>query len=1388
MKTCIIGVSLLLSTAAFASDPLMPSGGDDTAAIQNAIDTAPEGGTVTLGDGEFLITEQISIAKELTLTSANGRGKTTIRQTRTALPDGVTSSANRVLYLNHAKAKVVGLKLTGGKALGTAVTASNGAGVKIDTLGGQLVSCDVCGNTLLSGVNYVVDMASDDAVLSNCWVRANGTTGGNSNCTGVYATKGLVTHSDIFCNTNTTSANGDCSGVWLAGTTRLTHCAVSNNVYGVNSRGSKSSALYVGGTGVRVDNCLVANNWSGVSCRGTVYFTGGMVSNCTVVGNYMKSGNGAGVYFDSSNTILYGGVIAGNLVDRTPSGVYRAGGNYITVSRCVSDVAFPESSGMTVSDCDVGDVRFNADYSLAFDSIGFNICPPSDYGDLSSMTDLAGRPRLSGTGVEAGCFEYQLGDYEPLIRISAEELPENTKLTAAVTDMPGFAGSIEYAWGIDDGAVTAWSSEKSAAFTVMGVGAHMLNLHVRIDGVEVAKVFPTPFRVSQQYINITSTDADLQAAIDSAGVGTTIVLDDGEYPVLSELVIRKPIVFKSKNGAARTILRQAQTTCPEGVSGMQARVLVLGDLDAVVDGFTITGGNWIGTALKSGASQEYGSAVRIESPGGSLINCWVVGNTIGSNQQAGIYISSRDALVSNCLIRANNTTGGNSNYPALYAEGGLITHSDISCNTNSTSANGVGIGARLQGYACMSHCTLTNNVYMDRGGKEDAAALSVGSTLTTVDNCLIVNNRSETPNGKCSGLYMTAGKVIHCTITGNSTKASTCSGIWCQSGGNEVEIRGCIVSGNTAGVPDQADWHLGNTPSKLTVVRSMAPYGFTGANTISGCLTATAVFEDAENGNYVLSLKSDGRDCCPPSEYTAEFLAAGDLAGNDRLSGDAVDMGAYERQQAAIEIALVGDDVKTVVGGTITCTATITGSSAAGALCAWSVDGGTQTEWDEGRTYVYSPSAAGVHTVRLFVKLTDGTVLGPYEWSVWGAPEEVFVAQSGNEPELPYADWQTAATNIADAIAVSAGGTTITVGDGLYEIDEQLVLDRGIVLRSANGAAVTEIRNTAKIVDVPNRLVLLNNANARCEGFTLSNGYAANSGAAEMSLRGAGVRVGENGGTLSSCVITNCLVGGSNQGTIALCGPLAVVSNCTISANTYPGSYATWVYGIGVWMSAGLVVDCRITDNRSYLFGNERWGGSVCITGGRMSRCVIANNTETGSNGAEYPGAVFINGASSQIDNCLVADNDGRKCSGAGIYANNGTILNCTVVGNTGFYNAAGIHAGNSAVRIVNCIVQDNLFRTGSESVTTNISGSASVIAHCLSPDFTSAESGNVPGAVRFRRGYRPRTTSASIDAGISEGWDVGAYDLLGGARIRGKEVDIGCHEVDPSGLMLLVK
>ena len=57
---------------------------------------------------------------------------------------------------------------------------------------------------------------------------------------------------------------------------------------------------------------------------------------------------------------------------------------------------------------------------------------------------------------------------------------------------------------------------------------------------------------------------------------------------------------------------------------------------------------------------------------------------------------------------------------------------------------------------------------------------------------------------------------------------------------------------------------------------------------------------------------------------------------------------------------------------------------------------------------------------------------------------DMYVSAGNASASSPYDSWDTAAANIADAVAVADDGTTIHVAPGLYPISSQIEVTNGI--------------------------------------------------------------------------------------------------------------------------------------------------------------------------------------------------------------------------------------------------------------------------------------------------------------------------------------------------------
>jgi len=170
------------------------------------------------------------------------------------------------------------------------------------------------------------------------------------------------------------------------------------------------------------------------------------------------------------------------------------------------------------------------------------------------------------------------------------------------------------------------------------------------------------------------------------------------------------------------------------------------------------------------------------------------------------------------------------------------------------------------------------------------------------------------------------------------------------------------------------------------------------------------------------------------------------------------------------------------------------------------------------------------------------------------------------------------------------------------------------------------------------------------------------------------------------------------------------------------------------------------------------------------------------------------------LRNCLIAYNYSATL-GAGIFIKfaagvSGLVQNCTIVSNRTSGSSAGIGGNNTgdtgACIVVNTICYSNFsgafhrncsYASARETVFTNCNIYTNVTDHLQGNNFLT----NMPTFVDFSAGnYRLSRSSPCINAGIQQGWMVGALDLDRHARLDRYSgiVDIGCYEAAPSGTL----
>jgi parallel beta-helix repeat protein len=410
-----------------------------------------------------------------------------------------------------------------------------------------------------------------------------------------------------------------------------------------------------------------------------------------------------------------------------------------------------------------------------------------------------------------------------------------------------------------------------------------------------------PVIVSAATIRVPTDQPTIQAGIDAAVAGDTVLVADGTYTGVGNKDIDfkgKAITVQSENGAENCII-----DCEE--DNARAFYFHTGENQtSVLSGFTVTRSGYSGAICCDGSSPTiigckaidnaesgiycrnssspkienctikkniyYGiqtfessptiTGCTIENNGSSGISCWgesspvIINCSVVNNDGSGISCGSGLGSVTDCTISVNEGVG-------IYCRGDTIVKN---CLINENKNGGIYC---KDGSSSFINCIIKNNFCIDNGGAIDLYEC----VSTNFTNCLITGNTSYKSGGALYS-YSSAPIFTNCTISGNT--AASYGGLYFSSG--LPVIKNTIIYSNS---PDQS--RIG---SSVTVNYSdIAGYSGPGTGNIDENPSFTG------NNDYHLLVGS-------PCINTGTSLDAPntDIEGNSRPQGSAYDMGAYE--------------------------------------------------------------------------------------------------------------------------------------------------------------------------------------------------------------------------------------------------------------------------------------------------------------------------------------------------------------------------------------------------------------------------------------------------------------------------------------------------------------
>lgn len=333
---------------------------------------------------------------------------------------------------------------------------------------------------------------------------------------------------------------------------------------------------------------------------------------------------------------------------------------------------------------------------------------------------------------------------------------------------------------------------------------------------------------------------------------------------------------------------------------------------AVVDGFTITGGN----ANAGGNNNKGGGILTVSGASPTIRNCHIIGNRC--------------------------TFGGGAGY---ISGGAAPSYTDVIFEDNIGGAFGGAFDMAGAGAVRFDRCTFIGNTAQRAGAIEIFATTGV-----IVSNCLIQGN-TATGNDGGGGIWVGSGgnpQFRNCTVVDNNATSHSSGGF--RNQGSNPSIRNCVFWGNEG--PGGAGGTVNQITGTSTVSYSIVEGGIAG----TGNLSSDPQFANAGSGDYRLGASSPAIDAGNNGVVPAGVTL--DLDGNPRFVDDPsvadtgngtaplVDIGAYESGVTVFTAFCFGDGTGTACP--------CTNSGAAGNGCA---NGSFATGCNLGATG--NPSIAG---------------------------------------------------------------------------------------------------------------------------------------------------------------------------------------------------------------------------------------------------------------------------------------------------------------------------------------------------------------------------------------------------------------------------------------------
>ena len=774
--------------------------------------------------------------------------------------------------------------------------------------GGTLDNCKVYGNVLKndkSGYLRGAGVYMTDGRIVDCEIYDNENYSSSySQGGGLYISKGNNDKTSVVENTyvHDNSSRDIGGGMYVAGYSSNRRANIINSRIENNISQSEGGGLYLGGS-VNVVGCNIANNKS-TSYGGGINASSSNnnIINCNIVKN--TSAFGDGIYGNPTvtNCIIWGN---GDEQIRSTSstsyvtysavqGGYVGTGNINLSALNTGESLHPKFTNPTEG---VGPDYSGGDWTIQEGSAAINKGKTEGLSVTLPEKDLAGNTRIQNGRIDIGAYETSFNSAFDIVP-SADNIIYVTTTGAGLKNGSSWEDATPYL----NVALSETSTMATKPTVWVAAGTY------KGDGISTNAFTMT------EGVNVYGGFAGTETSLEQRDAATNVTILDGQGT--------QRVLYQNKD--------YTETTA------------------AVWDGFTIQNGGGIldgrGAYIKAYATlrnciitkngcdtlssnnDRKGGGVYVDD--GTLDNCKIHDNHIISTTSAKVYgggVFMTEGQILNCEIYDNECIETSPNVST--ADGGGVyienhSSSKISrienCNIHDNNTSGAGGGVFVRPYNTnykteVINCRIENNIAEENGGGVYM------TNSTTMIGCIIANNTATENGGGVYVGYYVNNQIINCSVVNNTTAASG-GGI---SSLYYSTITNTIVWGNKKGTSSSQLYFNGS--SQPTITYSAIEGGFAGTGNIN--LSSDNLGNSSESSYPMFSSPSegagheysdgnwtllDGSACVDNgvNEITGVTIPEKDLAGNDRIYNDKIDIGAYE---SAFEGLFITPDANNII-------------------------------------------------------------------------------------------------------------------------------------------------------------------------------------------------------------------------------------------------------------------------------------------------------------------------------------------------------------------------------------------------------------------------------------------------------------------------------------------